>query len=369
MKALRHVLALIFLGITISPAWAADEAVIQDLQTDVTVTKSKADKNAQDINSLMGGLPAVEARVAALEAALNSANGTIGQLQADLAAAIAQIGQLQTDLNAEVSARQAADVALDTAHMSADANLQAQIDVLSAVDVGALDNRVSDVEETLTCVTYDVVAKDLIFVGCNVHVRDGTGLTQSSSGLGNLIVGYNTDTTGLLSRFGSHNVILGDEQSYTEFGQLLTQFVGTNQDMSVVVAGSLSESISNNRTTTVGSDSSLIVGLNLETSVAKDAVVTVGRNLAESIGGNVSSRINQDVNVLIDGNLTEVVAEDLSVQAGMIMNLHGGDELSLTSGDASTRMTKNGDIVTSGRGITIHASGPLVLKGSQITQN
>jgi hypothetical protein len=34
-----------------SPVWAADEAAIQDLQSDVTVTKSKADKNAQDIDN------------------------------------------------------------------------------------------------------------------------------------------------------------------------------------------------------------------------------------------------------------------------------------------------------------------------------
>jgi len=67
MKAFKSVLSLIILGLIMPAVWAAEEAIIEDLQTDVTVTKSKADKNTQNIKSLMGGLPALEARVAALE--------------------------------------------------------------------------------------------------------------------------------------------------------------------------------------------------------------------------------------------------------------------------------------------------------------
>ncbi|KPJ77738.1 MAG: hypothetical protein AMJ54_06020, partial [Deltaproteobacteria bacterium SG8_13] len=38
--------------------WAVDDTAIQDLQTDVSTTKSKADKNAAEIESMKGGLPA-----------------------------------------------------------------------------------------------------------------------------------------------------------------------------------------------------------------------------------------------------------------------------------------------------------------------
>ena len=48
---------------------AADDA-IQDLQTDVLNTKSKADKNVAAIESLKGGLPAVEERVSTIEGSL-----------------------------------------------------------------------------------------------------------------------------------------------------------------------------------------------------------------------------------------------------------------------------------------------------------
>ena len=45
--------------------WAVDDDAIQELQTDVSNTKSKADKNKADIESLKSGLPAVEDRVSA----------------------------------------------------------------------------------------------------------------------------------------------------------------------------------------------------------------------------------------------------------------------------------------------------------------
>ena len=50
----------------------AEDANIQDLQTDVTQTKSKADKNAEDIQSMKGGLPVLEERVSTVEGKVNT---------------------------------------------------------------------------------------------------------------------------------------------------------------------------------------------------------------------------------------------------------------------------------------------------------
>jgi hypothetical protein len=47
--------------------WAAEEVAIQELQTDVSDTKTKADKNAAEIESLKGGLPDLEKRVTDIE--------------------------------------------------------------------------------------------------------------------------------------------------------------------------------------------------------------------------------------------------------------------------------------------------------------
>ena len=96
MKHIAWIVWLFLSLIIITPQilLAADEAVIQDLASDVTLTKSKADKNTQEINSLKGGLPALEERVALLEAAL-AALPDISKLQADLATALSNIAQLQ----------------------------------------------------------------------------------------------------------------------------------------------------------------------------------------------------------------------------------------------------------------------------------
>ncbi|GEM_PF-6563942 len=66
MKKTRYACA-VFLGVFLaSPLFAADEAVIEDLQSDVETTRLKTDENTNKINELMGGLPAEQAaRIAA----------------------------------------------------------------------------------------------------------------------------------------------------------------------------------------------------------------------------------------------------------------------------------------------------------------
>jgi hypothetical protein len=65
---------------------------------------------------------------------------------------------------------------------------------------------------------WQIVGNDLIITGCNVHIRDGSGDTHgATNGLGNLIIGYNANSGGAL-RTGSHNLVIGDNHSYTSSG-------------------------------------------------------------------------------------------------------------------------------------------------------
>lgn len=62
----------------------------------------------------------------------------------------------------------------------------------------------------------------LTIKGVNVQIVDGLNSTNSTSGLGNLIIGYNA--SGNLRgdvRTGSHNLILGDESNYQSYGGLI----------------------------------------------------------------------------------------------------------------------------------------------------
>ena len=101
------------------------------------------------------------------------------------------------------------------------ASLKAQID--------ALTGRVA-VVETRTA-PLSVAGPDFTITGMNVHIVDGTGSTNSNSGLGNLIVGYNA-LRNLPAfpdiRTGSHNLVLGDANNYASYGGLVA---GTNNNL------------------------------------------------------------------------------------------------------------------------------------------
>jgi hypothetical protein len=87
------------------------------------------------------------------------------------------------------------------------ATLQAQITVLQTA-VG-----------TMPCMRRE--GNEVIFEGCNVHVRSGAGATDAPvNGLGNLIVGYN-EALPTQDRTGSHNLVVGRFHTYSSYGGLV----------------------------------------------------------------------------------------------------------------------------------------------------
>ena len=77
MKKGFIIIAVVLSFLLYGSAWAADEAAIQELQTDVSVTKTKADKNTAEIESMKGGLPAERAGREAADADLQNQINTI----------------------------------------------------------------------------------------------------------------------------------------------------------------------------------------------------------------------------------------------------------------------------------------------------
>jgi hypothetical protein len=59
------------------------------------------------------------------------------------------------------------------------------------------------------------------FSGVNVKIINGEGKTASVNGEGNLIIGYDEEPNG---QTGSHNLIVGGNQSYTSYGGILAGF-------------------------------------------------------------------------------------------------------------------------------------------------
>ena len=66
--------------------------------------------------------------------------------------------------------------------------------------------------------TMNIVGNTLKIDGCNVQITNGTGSSTTVNGLGNLIIGYNpanTEPGFPTAKTGSHNLVVGDEHSYT----------------------------------------------------------------------------------------------------------------------------------------------------------
>lgn len=77
-------------------------------------------------------------------------------------------------------------------------------------------------EDVKKCSTR-TVGDNFYFTGCNVHIQNGEGATNTTNGVGNLIVGYNENEN--LSydkeRTGSHIVVVGKDHEYTSYGGIV----------------------------------------------------------------------------------------------------------------------------------------------------
>ena len=117
-------------------------------------------------------------------------------------------------------------------------------------DLAAANKRIAELErhddltaKRLRCVSSLTSGNDFIFEGCNVHVRNGAGQTDTTNKYGNLIVGYNKNEVS--TRTGSHNIVIGDLHEYTSWGGIVS---GTENFLSAPSATVLSSVISEVRT-------------------------------------------------------------------------------------------------------------------------
>jgi hypothetical protein len=206
-----------------------------------------------------GGLPALEQRVAALEAVVKSLQGTNATQTADIAALKKRLDQ--TELG------------------------------LAAIDAGlqAIEAKTEPIS---------VAGTDFLISGKNVRIVDGSGATNSDSGLGNLTVGYNTARLQNNVRTGSHNLILGDRHNYTSHGGL--------------VAGDANE-ISRPYATVTGGSANTASGY--AATVCAGEFNTASGVQAAVLGGKFNTA-KGDNSTVSGGNANQAQADDSSVSGG-----------------------------------------------------
>lgn len=108
-------------------------------------------------------------------------------------------------------------------------------DLDDALENYASKSSVEALEEKTAPMTRQTLDEEdsIVFEGVNIHLRNGSSdeKTQSTNGVGNLIIGYNEHRgqTTPSERSGSHNLVVGQGHSWTSFGG---QVVGRNNTIS-----------------------------------------------------------------------------------------------------------------------------------------
>lgn len=170
-------------------------------------------------------------------------------------------------------------------------------DDLNALEstVELLTDNLSAVEAKLANVNVD--GNDVIFEGVNVIIRNGAGSTDTTNGVGNLIVGYDADYAD--DKTGSHNLIVGDRHSYPSFAGLVAGFDNTISAGYSSVSGGIGNVASGEASSVSGGNSNEASGFYASVSggvlnVASQIFATVSGG-AENEAAGTSSTVSGGV--------------------------------------------------------------------------
>ena len=86
----------------------------------------------------------------------------------------------------------------------------------------SLPDHFAALERKLAPLTFDAATNEVVITGANLRLLNGMGATDTTNGLGNLIVGYNEPREGEENiRTGSHNVVVGKQHQFSSVGGLV----------------------------------------------------------------------------------------------------------------------------------------------------
>ena len=225
-------------------------------------------------------------------------------------------------------------------------------------EVASLKGRVAALEEASvfasdlsSVVTYNKYNKTVIFSGVDVQIINGRGGTYTADGKGNLIIGYNelsqrsnpycsngiytTQQTctlpnvwGLNQRSGSHNIIVGIGNDYTQYGSIVA---GINSLSNGIVSNVLG-----GNTNAASGQYSVISGGNFNSAYGDASSISGGGNgVASGYISSVSGGYNNNSSGIassISGGVNNMsTAYDSSVSGGT-NNTASGNASSVTGG-------------------------------------
>lgn len=169
--------------------------------------------------------------------------------------------------------------------------------------------------------------------GANLQVVNGTGATQNGeNGLGNLVVGYNEENPPFTVRTGSHNLVLGTQNSYTSTGGIVS---GSS---SSILAPNAS-AVSGSGGIASGENSFVASGAGLEATSYRSVAIGGYLNESSAIGavsiGGWYNSAGGEYSALVGGD-TNTTSGGLSVILGGEDNNADGSRAALLGGQGNT---------------------------------
>ncbi len=212
-----------------APAEAGLDQLVQGLQTQVNTLNSQLNALQSRLEALNSGLMSRVGALTTQDVALASQIATVSADIARLAtaSAMSEIASQVSTLTSQVSALQ-----------TQNSTLTSKVGSLTA-QVNTLQTQLIQVKANPALALGPYIAVDpnpenglagphVIFYGANVHILSGSGQTQDTTGLGNLVIGYNEDSRNPgeidAHRTGSHNLVAGSQHRFTASGGFVAGF-------------------------------------------------------------------------------------------------------------------------------------------------
>jgi hypothetical protein len=213
---------------------------------------------------------------------------------------------------------------------------------------------------------------NIIFHNANVHIESGSGSTVDTTGRGNLVIGYNSESITPLpdgtscavlsnsyNRTGSHNLIIGDCHQFMSSGGLVAGIQNT-------ISGPYS-SVSGGALNTASGDISSVSGGDGNNASAEASSVSGGQGnnasgLSSSVSGGVGNHASAEASSVSGGNLN-IANQNFSSVSGGQSNNASGLYSSVSGGNGNNASGKyssvgGGDSNTaSGQGASVNGGG------------
>jgi len=243
-------------------------------------------------------------------------------------------------VNSDSGAATAASV---SDHEGRIADLETTVTNLQSI-VSALSAKLAYMSVDNSSTLHGLAPPHVIFTGANIHVQNGSGQSDTTNGVGNIIVGYNEpDNADTSKRTGSHNLVIGQRHEYSRYNGLVAGFNNRLEGIHSTVSGGYQNVAGGNYTSVSGGRSnetsarytSVTGGYNNE-AISEYATVTGGtENMANAFYAVVSGgRFNDAIgnfSSVSGGSYNEAIGLDSSVSGGYA-NSAGGNYASISGG-------------------------------------